>query len=96
MLPPRATGPRLTECLSFIQKRPRGSQGTAVRSVAASRAVLPHDAEDFEVWERGADWNDLDFYISRGRKISKIAIVAELRWSLSRLRLQERESVARQ
>ena len=49
MLPPRATGPRLTECLSFIQKRPRASQGAAVRSVAASPAVLPRDAEDFEV-----------------------------------------------
>ena len=40
---------RLTECLSFIQKRLRASQGTAVRSVAASPAVLPRDAEDFEV-----------------------------------------------
>ena len=36
--------------------------------------------ENFEGWERGADWNDLDFYISHGRKISKIAIVAEPRW----------------
>jgi hypothetical protein len=36
--------------------------------------------ENFEGWERGADWNDLDFYISHGRKISKIAIVAEARW----------------
>jgi SpoIIAA-like len=36
--------------------------------------------EDFQGWERGADWNDLDFYISHGRKISKIAIVAERRW----------------
>jgi SpoIIAA-like len=36
--------------------------------------------ENFEGWERGADWNDLDFYISHGRKISRIAIVAELRW----------------
>jgi len=49
MLPPRATGPRLTECLSLIQKRPRASQGAAVRSVAASPAVLPRGAEDFEV-----------------------------------------------
>ena len=30
-------------------ERPRASQGTAVRSVAASPAVLPRDAEDFEV-----------------------------------------------
>jgi stage II sporulation SpoAA-like protein len=36
--------------------------------------------ENFEGWERGADWNDLDFYISHGRKISRIAIVAEPRW----------------
>ena len=34
-----------------------------------------------EGWERGADWgNDLDFMISHGGKISKIAIVAEPRW----------------
>lgn len=36
--------------------------------------------EKFEGWERGADWNDLDFYTSHGRKISRIAIVAEPRW----------------
>ena len=36
--------------------------------------------ENFEGWERGADWNDLDFMMSHGGKISKIAIVAEPRW----------------
>jgi len=36
--------------------------------------------ENFEGWEGGVDWNDLDFYISHRRKISKIAIVAERRW----------------
>jgi hypothetical protein len=36
--------------------------------------------ENFEGWERGADWGDLDFHISHGGKISKIAIVAEPRW----------------
>jgi hypothetical protein len=36
--------------------------------------------ENFEGWERGADWNDLDFMISHGGEISKIAIVAEPRW----------------
>jgi hypothetical protein len=36
--------------------------------------------ENFEGWERGADWNDLDFMISHGGKISKIAIVGESRW----------------
>ena len=36
--------------------------------------------ENFEGWERGADWNDLDFIFSHAGKISKIAIVAEPRW----------------
>jgi SpoIIAA-like len=36
--------------------------------------------QNFEGWERGADWNDLDFMISHGGKISKIAIVTEPRW----------------
>jgi hypothetical protein len=37
--------------------------------------------ENFEGWERGADWgNDLDFLFVHSGKISKIAIVAEPRW----------------
>jgi SpoIIAA-like len=36
--------------------------------------------ENFEGWERGADWNDLDFLLSYSHKITKIAIVAEPRW----------------
>lgn len=36
--------------------------------------------ENFAGWERGADWNDLDFMMSHGGKILKIAIVGEPRW----------------
>src|SRR4029453_6930967 len=36
--------------------------------------------ENFESWERGADWNDLYFSISQGDKISKIPLVPEPRW----------------
>jgi hypothetical protein len=36
--------------------------------------------ENFEGWERGADWNDLDFLLSYSHKITKIAIVGEPRW----------------
>lgn len=36
--------------------------------------------EDFQGWERGADWNDLDFMRSHGNEIAKIAIVGEPRW----------------
>ena len=41
--------------------------------------------ENFEGWERGADWNDLDFMISHGDEIAKIAIVAEPRWEVEAL-----------
>ena len=67
--------------------------GTLKRSeFAAEQSVLAHHIdtgsnprllvilENFEGWERGADWNDLDFLLSHAGKISKIAIVAEPRW----------------
>ena len=41
--------------------------------------------EDFEGWERGADWNDLDFLISHGGEFAKFAIVAEPRWETQAL-----------
>jgi hypothetical protein len=41
--------------------------------------------EDFEGWERGADWNDLDFLFSHSDKIARIAIVGEPRWEVQGL-----------
>jgi hypothetical protein len=41
--------------------------------------------EDFKGWERGADWNDLDFLISHSGEIAKIAIIAEPRWEVQAL-----------
>lgn len=41
--------------------------------------------EDFEGWERGADWNDLDFLLSHSDKIAKIAVAAEPRWEMQAL-----------
>jgi hypothetical protein len=41
--------------------------------------------ENFEGWERGTDWNDIDFMISHGGEIAKIAIVAEARWEVQAL-----------
>jgi hypothetical protein len=42
-------------------------------------------AENFEGFERGADWNDLDFVLSHSGEIAKIAIVAEPRWEVQAL-----------
>lgn len=41
--------------------------------------------ENFEGWERGADWNDLDFLVSHSGEIAKIAIVAEPQWEVQSL-----------
>ena len=35
---------------------------------------------DFQGWERGGDWNNLDFMFSHGTRIAKIAFVGDKRW----------------
>ena len=60
------------------------AQQTALAAKIDSRSKprLLFILENFNGWERGADWNDLEFMISHGGKISKIAIVAEPRWEV--------------
>ncbi len=41
--------------------------------------------ENFDGWERGADWNDLDFLVSHSGEIAKIAIVADPQWETQAL-----------
>ena len=41
--------------------------------------------ESFEGWERGADWNDLDFLVSHSDEIARIAIVADPKWETQAL-----------
>jgi hypothetical protein len=41
--------------------------------------------ENFEGWERGADWNDLDFLFSHSHHIAKIALVGEPKWEAEAL-----------
>jgi hypothetical protein len=36
--------------------------------------------EDFTGWERNADWNDLNFQLTHGNEIAKIAIAGDPRW----------------
>lgn len=38
--------------------------------------------EAFEGWEQGAAWDDLDFFVSHGDSITKIAFVGDLRWEM--------------
>ena len=41
--------------------------------------------DQFEGWERGADWNDLDFLFSHSGSIARIAIVVDPRWEVPAL-----------
>jgi hypothetical protein len=41
--------------------------------------------ENFEGWEHGSDWNDLEFLITHGGEIVKIAVVADPRWEVQAL-----------
>ncbi len=69
--------------ISGILKRSEfaAQQGALARQIdTGSKPCLLVILENFEGWERGADWNDLDFLISHGGKIHKIAIIAEPRW----------------
>ncbi len=41
--------------------------------------------ENFEGWERGADWNDLEFLFSHSHAVAKIALVGEPAWEAEAL-----------
>jgi hypothetical protein len=69
--------------ISGILKRSEfgAEQSALARNVdAGSKPRLLVILEDFEGWERSADWNDFDFLFEYSGKITKIAIVAEPRW----------------
>jgi hypothetical protein len=36
--------------------------------------------EGFRGWEKGVDWSDIDFLMTHGRDVAKIAVVGEERW----------------
>jgi hypothetical protein len=44
---------------------------------SATRVKVLAIAEDFQGWERGADWGDMSFLISHDDQIDKIAIVGD-------------------
>lgn len=79
-------GPENTCVLRVSGTWKRSELGAGQKEIAqkidagAEPRVLAILEEDFEGWERGADWNDLDFLFSHSDKIAKIAIVADPRW----------------
>jgi hypothetical protein len=49
---------------------------------AGAKPRLLAIVENFEGWEKGTDWDDLDFLFSYSNKIEKIAILAEPKWEV--------------
>lgn len=69
--------------ISGILKRSEfgGTQSAAAHEIdAGAKPRVLAILENFTGWEKGADWNDLDFMLSHGNEIAKIAIVGEPRW----------------
>jgi hypothetical protein len=62
-----------------------GQQQFARKIDKGSKPRLLALLENFEGWERGADWNDLDFLVSHSGDIAKIAVVADPRWEVQAL-----------
>lgn len=61
-------------------------QRTAARDIdAGAKPRILAILENFAGWERGADWNDLDFMLSHGNEIARIAIVGEPKWEAEAL-----------
>lgn len=58
-----------------------GTQSAAARAIdAGAKPRILAILENFEGWEKGADWNDLGFMLSHGNEIAQIAIVGAPRW----------------
>lgn len=55
-------------------------ENLAARIVAGDRPRILVIVGDFQGWEPGGDWNNLDFMFSHGAKIAKIAFVGDKRW----------------
>ena len=63
-----------------------GAQEAMARTIdAGAKPRLLAILDQFEGWERGADWNDLDFLFSHSHQIARIAIVVDPRWEVPAL-----------
>jgi hypothetical protein len=52
---------------------------------AGSKPRLLVVADNFRGWERGTDWDDLDFMLSHGGEIARIAVVGDRKWEAQAL-----------
>jgi hypothetical protein len=59
----------------------KGVQAVAAQEITRLGTIkLLFVLDEFEGWERGADWGDLAFYAAHDTDIEKIAIVGDEKW----------------
>ena len=68
-----------------VQNLARAQEAVARTIDAGAKPRLLAILDKFEGWERGADWNDLDFLFSHSHQIARIAIVVDPRWEVPAL-----------
>jgi len=62
------------------------AQATARQEIAnAGKIKVLLMLEDFQGWERGADWGDMDFAATHGDSMARIAIVGDPKWETEAL-----------
>ena len=69
--------------LTGILKGSQFAEAQAAVGGAISAGIKPRILvilDGFEGWERGTDWNDLDFMFNQGAAIEKIAVVGTPEW----------------
>ena len=65
----------------LLQAELKEVQAVAAREIGRLGTIkLLFVLEQFEGWERDADWGDLAFYAAYDKDIEKIAIVGEEKW----------------
>jgi hypothetical protein len=74
--------------ISGILKRAEFGENQNVMGREIDAGVKPRVLailENFDGWEKGADWNDFDFLFSHSNQIARIAIVGDPRWEVQSL-----------
>jgi hypothetical protein len=79
----RIDGPVVYAKLSGVMKLAdqRALQQAALGPLKQGIQVRLHlHLDDFQGWEKGVDWGDLDFLMDHGDEIIQMALIGDVRW----------------
>jgi hypothetical protein len=70
---------RISGVMKLADQQSLQTAGTGLIAQGKKVRVLV-TLEDFQGWEKGVDWGDVDFLMAHGNEIEKIALVGDERW----------------